>query len=92
MVRAGLLGLEFYSPETSSWKQAHMNARFVILQVLLEAGDDFVSIQPRDNEDGQPDLLISMDREKIETVGKDAIANFLMRLQLYKATADVESG
>jgi len=27
MVRAGLCALEFYSPETRAWRQAHMNAR-----------------------------------------------------------------
>lgn len=27
MVRAGLLGLEFYTPETKGWRQAHMQAR-----------------------------------------------------------------
>lgn len=28
MVRAGIVGLEFYSPDTSSWRQAHMRARY----------------------------------------------------------------
>ena len=27
MVRAGLLALEFYTPETKQWRQAHMQAR-----------------------------------------------------------------
>jgi len=92
MVRAGLLGLEFYSPETKSWKQAHMNARYVILRVLMEADSTMINIENLTGEDGQPDLLIKLDREKIKTTGKEAIANFLMRLQLYKATADVKSG
>lgn len=93
MVRAGLLGLEYYSPENRAWKQAHMNARYVILQVLREAGDDLVKIEECIcEEDGQPDLIISIDRSKINSVGRDAIAKFLMRLQLYKATADLENG
>ena len=29
MVRAGLLALEFYTPETGAWRQAHMNARYI---------------------------------------------------------------
>ena len=33
MARAGLTGLEFYTPETGQWRQAHMQARYVILQV-----------------------------------------------------------
>jgi len=92
MVRAGLLGLEFYSPQTKSWKQAHMNARYVILQVLMETGNELVNIEERTGEDGKPDLLITLNKDLIKTVGKDAISNFLMRLQLYKSTADFESG
>ena len=41
-------------------------------------------------EDGKPDLLISMDRSKLETVGAPAIAKFLHKLQVYKATADIK--
>ena len=39
-------------------------------------------------EDGKPDLLISLDREKINTVGQEAIAKFLLNLQVYKSTRD----
>ena len=93
MVRAGLLGLEFYSPENKAWKQAHMNARFVILQVLREAGNDLVKIEECvDKDDNGPDLLISLDRNKINTIGRNAIAKFLIRLQLYKSTCDLEGG
>nr|KAI8740570.1 dipeptidyl peptidase 3-like [Biomphalaria glabrata] len=92
MVRAGLLALEFYSPETSSWRQAHMNARFVILRVLIEAGEDLVKIEKVTGEDGNPDLLVLLDRAKIISVGKPAIGAFLRKLQVYKSTADVEAG
>ena len=33
MARAGLLGLQFYTPATQAWGQAHMQARFAILRV-----------------------------------------------------------
>ena len=39
-------------------------------------------------EDGKPDLLISMDRSKLESVGQPAIAKFLNKLQVLKSTAD----
>ncbi|CAL1573218.1 unnamed protein product [Knipowitschia caucasica] len=92
MVRAGLLGLEFYTPESKSWRQAHMQARFVILSVLLEAGEGLVGLQEVTGQDGKPDAVITLDRSKIHTVGKDAINRFLRKLQVLKATADVEGG
>ncbi|KAL4238740.1 bifunctional diacylglycerol diphosphate phosphatase/phosphatidate phosphatase [Mactra antiquata] len=92
MVRAGLLALEFYSPETGQWRQAHMNARFVILRVLLEAGEGLVTIKKITGEDGNPDCVVILDRSKIISVGKPAIGDFLRKLQIYKATADVIEG
>uniref|UniRef100_A0AAQ4PP70 Dipeptidyl peptidase 3 n=1 Tax=Gasterosteus aculeatus aculeatus TaxID=481459 RepID=A0AAQ4PP70_GASAC len=92
MVRAGLLGLEFYTPESKSWRQAHMQARFVILRVLLEAGEGLVGLEEVTGEDGKADARITLDRSKIHTVGKSAIHRFLCKLQVLKATADVEGG
>jgi len=87
MVRKGILALEFYSPETKKWRQAHMQARYVILNVLREAGEGFVTVEQ--TEDGP---LVKLDRSKIDTVGVTAIGNFLLKLMVYKATADFEAG
>lgn len=92
MVRAGLLGLEFFTPENKKWRQAHMQARYVILRVLLEAGEKLVQLASVTGSDGKPDVLISLDRTKIESVGRPAIGNFLRKLQVYKSTADHDSG
>ncbi|XP_020823931.1 dipeptidyl peptidase 3 [Phascolarctos cinereus] len=92
MVRAGLLGLEFYTPETSSWRQAHMQARFVILRVLLEAGQGLVTVVPTTGSDGRPDARVRLDRHKIHSVGKPALERFLRRLQVLKSTGDVAAG
>ena len=88
MARAGLVALEVYRPETSSWGQAHMQARFVILQVLLEIGEGFVSIERRD----PGGLRITLDRTKIESHGKPAIGLFLQKLQIFKSTANYKAG
>lgn len=90
MVRAGLLGLEYYTAETGKWRQAHMQARFVILRVLLEAGENFVTVAQKAGADGRPDAQVSLDRSKIMSVGRPAIQHFLQRLQVYKSTADVD--
>lgn len=63
MVRAGLLALEFFTPANNQWRQAHMQARYVILRVLLEAGQGFVSIAGKGAH-----AVVSLDRSKILTV------------------------
>eukprot|EP01063_Lacrimia_lanifica_P006041 TRINITY_DN13631_c0_g1_i1.p1 TRINITY_DN13631_c0_g1~~TRINITY_DN13631_c0_g1_i1.p1 ORF type:complete len:775 (+),score=339.75 TRINITY_DN13631_c0_g1_i1:22-2346(+) len=92
MVRAGLVGLEFYTPETQAWRQAHMNARYVILRVLLEAGEGLVRIESKTHEDGEATVEVHLARDKIATVGKAAIGKFLNKLQIYKSLGDVERG
>uniref|UniRef100_A0A8C0SQT5 Dipeptidyl peptidase 3 n=2 Tax=Canis lupus familiaris TaxID=9615 RepID=A0A8C0SQT5_CANLF len=92
MVRAGLLALEFYTPEASSWRQAHMQARFVILRVLLEAGEGLVTVTPTTGADGRPDARVRLDRNKIRPVGKPALERFLRKLQVLKSTGDVARG
>eukprot|EP00281_Chroomonas_sp_CCMP1168_P025009 CAMPEP_0206228978 /NCGR_PEP_ID=MMETSP0047_2-20121206/9450_1 /ASSEMBLY_ACC=CAM_ASM_000192 /TAXON_ID=195065 /ORGANISM="Chroomonas mesostigmatica_cf, Strain CCMP1168" /LENGTH=709 /DNA_ID=CAMNT_0053652243 /DNA_START=52 /DNA_END=2181 /DNA_ORIENTATION=+ len=87
MVRAGLLALEYYSPASKTWRQAHMQARYVILRVLLEAGQGLVALNGKG-----ADTVVSLDRGKILSVGRSAIGDFLLKLNVYKATADVEAG
>jgi len=59
-----------------------MQARYVILGVLLKAGEDLVTIKRTTGTDGQPDIIISLDRRKINSVGKAAIGDFLKKLQV----------
>ena len=49
-----------------------------------------IKVEKVEGKDGKPDLLISMDRSKLESVGAPAIAAFLNKLQIYKATADIK--
>ena len=87
MARAGILALLFWSPETKRWGQAHMQARFAILQCMLEAGNDFVNVEKNDKNE----TYLKMDRSKIESIGKPAVDQFLLRIQVYKATANFEA-
>ncbi|KAF8771744.1 Dipeptidyl peptidase 3 like protein [Argiope bruennichi] len=91
VVFAGLEALKMYDPKTGSWLQAHGQAAYVILQVLLKCEGDFVKVEKIKGEDGNPDLLFTMDRNKILSHGKPCIGEFLKKLQLYKSTADAAS-
>ena len=91
LCHAAVRGIEMYSPGSSEWKQAHSQARFVILQVLIDAGEGFVSVKAVTGDDGKPDLLLTMDRTKVESVGKPAIGDFLQKIQVYKSTGDIDA-
>ncbi|KAK4099774.1 dipeptidyl-peptidase III [Parathielavia hyrcaniae] len=90
MARAGLCAVEFWDPRSQKWGQPHCQARFAILKSFLEAGDDFCKLEYK-NED-LSDLEIRLDRSKILTSGRRAVADFLQKIHIYKSTGDVEAG
>ncbi len=55
-----------------------MQARYVILRVLLEAGGGLVGVSGE---------RIALDRAKILSVGRPAIAAFLQKLNVYKVAS-----
>ncbi|KAI8883177.1 dipeptidyl peptidase III [Backusella circina FSU 941] len=91
MARAGLTALEFYKPDSQKWGQAHMQARYGIMRVMMEAGQDFLTFKPS-TDNGQASLEIHLDKSKIRSVGAPAISKFLTQLQIYKATGDEQNG
>eukprot|EP01107_Rhizomastix_libera_P002715 TRINITY_DN14675_c0_g1_i2.p1 TRINITY_DN14675_c0_g1~~TRINITY_DN14675_c0_g1_i2.p1 ORF type:complete len:700 (-),score=187.78 TRINITY_DN14675_c0_g1_i2:87-1973(-) len=87
MVKLGVIALEFYTPETKQWRQAHMQARHSILKTLIAAGQGLITI----DKSGPEGFYIRLDRDKIISVGVPAMKEYLRKLQVYKATANVQS-
>lgn len=87
LLHAGVAkALETYDPTSGSWLQAHSQARYVILRVLLEAGEGLVSVE--ETRPGEY-LLLRLDRAKMASVGRLAVGDFLHKLQVFKSCGDV---
>ncbi|KFY21608.1 hypothetical protein V493_07266 [Pseudogymnoascus sp. VKM F-4281 (FW-2241)] len=91
MARAGVASLEMWDPKSRKWGQAHSQARFSILKCFLEAGDGFCELAYKEGGD-MSDLAVKIDRSKILTVGRKAVEDYLLKLHVYKSTADVAAG
>ena len=59
-----------------------MQARYVILRVLMDSDTPVFDIESVTGTDGKPDLLIRFDRSKLETIAKPVIGRFLNKLQV----------
>lgn len=86
MIRAGLLGLEFWDPKSEKWGQPHMQARFAIMKQLHKAG---VFKYEFDGEN----LTIIMDELKLnDGTAVNALGDFLSNLHVFKCTCQVKAG
>jgi len=92
MFLSGIKGLEMYQMKQGNWGQAHSQARYVILQVALQTGGGVVDVRETTGADGRPDLLLTVDRSKIATTGRAAMADFLKKLQVYRSLGDAATG
>ncbi|ODV97053.1 hypothetical protein PACTADRAFT_39683 [Pachysolen tannophilus NRRL Y-2460] len=88
MARAGLIGIEYWEPNTGKWGQAHMQARYSIFKTMLEAG----LVKLEYSKPDYSDLLVKLDPTLIHTVGKKCIGDYLLKLHVYKCSADVVNG
>jgi len=88
MCLLGLKALEVYDPTQQAWGQVHSWARFAILRTLLAAGA--LAIEEVSSRQG-PSLVLRISPESIASLGKPAIEALLLRIMVYRATADVEA-
>lgn len=86
MIRAGILGISAYNLDKKEFTQAHSRARYVIYKVLEEASVLKIEFNELEN-----DFIINVNRELIPTVGLSALTDFLVKLNIFKATADYEN-
>jgi len=59
-----------------------MQARYVILRVLLQEAPGLVSVERRQGADGKPDAVVTLNRSLIHSEGRQAIGTFLRKLQV----------
>jgi len=81
MILSGLKGLLMYDVDSKKWGQSHCHARYVIYNVLKESGIFKIKKSKKD-------FKIELDRNKINNKGLVHISNFLIKLQIYKSTAN----
>ncbi|KAL8736416.1 MAG: hypothetical protein Q9166_000208 [cf. Caloplaca sp. 2 TL-2023] len=84
----GLRGLQNFNVEGGKWGQAHSRAHFAILKCLLRDGNGFMTIHCNSQAN---ELTVSVDGSRIQADGKAALRGMLLRLHMYRCTADVES-
>ena len=84
----GLRGLQNYNIESGRWGQAHSRAHFATLKCLLTDGNGFMRIDCNSAED---QITVYVDRSRIISDGKPALGRMLLRLHMYRSTADVKS-
>ena len=84
----GLRGLQNYNVEGGKWGQAHSRAHFAMLKCLLADGNGFMAIDCNSSKD---EITVHVDSSRIISDGKPALGKMLLRLHMYRCTADVES-
>ena len=83
---AGLRALENYIEDDKKWGQAHSRAHFAMFRVLLDAGGSFLRVT---HDVSTNNLMVHVDRSKIQSHGKPAIGKLLLHLHIYRCTADI---
>ncbi|RHZ46900.1 dipeptidyl peptidase III [Aspergillus thermomutatus] len=83
----GLRALENYNPSTNKWGQAHSRAHFGMLQHMLRDSNGLYEII-HDKE--SQNLTLQVNRSRLPE-GKASLGRMLLRLHIYRCTADIRS-
>jgi dipeptidyl-peptidase III len=89
MIMSAIRGLHTYIQDSKLWKQAHSQARFVIMRVLMDKNENLFTIKIDEENDN---FIIGFNKQLLLTEGINIIKEFVKQLQIYKSTADVENG
>ncbi|KAK7753488.1 hypothetical protein SLS62_004563 [Diatrype stigma] len=81
----GLRGLSNYNTDGGKWGQAHSRAHFAMLKCLLTDGGGVITVT---HDQARQSLTVRVDRAKIRTHGKPALGKMLLRLHMFRCTAD----
>ncbi|KAL4942024.1 hypothetical protein BDV06DRAFT_235687 [Aspergillus oleicola] len=82
----GIRGLENYDPVTENWSQAHSQAHYSIVRHLLRDTSSLYTITCTPQSSS---LIVTVNRSLIRTEGKPSLARMLLRLHIYRCTADI---
>ena len=93
--RKGIGRLDIYDINTKNWNQAHTQTSFVIAMYFLEKQKeknvDILKIE-NCNVDNKPYFYVKVNKDNLIKYGKEIIADLLLHLSVYKATADFNEG
>ncbi|KAL4893275.1 peptidase family M49-domain-containing protein [Aspergillus ambiguus] len=81
----GLRGLENYDPSTQKWGQAHSRAHYAIFRHLLRDTNGLYTVTC---DPTAMSLTVHVDRRMIIKEGKPSLGRMLLRLHIYRCTAD----
>ena len=84
----GIRGLQNFNIDGDRWGQAQSRAHFAMLKCLLRDGNGFMKI---DCDGAHDQLTVRVDRSRIISDGKPALARMLLKLHMYRCTANVKS-
>ena len=92
--RKGILGLPLFNPINKKWGQAHTQGAWVFTHFIMEnqkKGKEIIKVQITEDQNGEQSLNLVISKENILEYGQELVGQILLRLHIWKCTADSES-